>query len=246
MNRLLAIGFRRVGQWRFVGERLTYDIDDHGRLRNVLYAFVTGDQVRYVGKTIQALRTRLLGYCSPGAGQATNLRNHNNIRRLLSDGQAVTILALPDSGLLHYGQFHLNIAAALEDSLIAVIDPDWNCGRRTRENEETQVAELASASRDSGFHIRIGDTYFRNGFFNVPTDHSAQFGEHGQTIELFCGSDVEPVLATLSRSANANGTPRIYGHRALRDWFVHNDLCNKMLHVDVASPNAARLTPPSQ
>ena len=55
--------------------------------------------------------------------QSINARNHKNIRALLERGSAVEILALPDNGLLHYGQFHLNLAAALEDDLIRVIDP---------------------------------------------------------------------------------------------------------------------------
>ena len=38
------------------------------------------------------------------------------------------ILALPDNGLLHYGQFHVSLAAGLEDSIISVIAPPWNHG----------------------------------------------------------------------------------------------------------------------
>jgi hypothetical protein len=68
------------------------------------------------------------GYKTPTKTQTTNINNHRRIKDFLSLGVAVEILALPDSGLLHYGQFHLNLAAALEDAIIRVIDPEWNGG----------------------------------------------------------------------------------------------------------------------
>jgi hypothetical protein len=49
---------------------------------------------------------------------------------VLAAGAAVDIYALPDNGLLHYGRFHVNLAAGLEDDLIRVIDPPWNGGRK--------------------------------------------------------------------------------------------------------------------
>lgn len=36
------------------------------------------------------------------------------------------IHVLPDNGLLYYGGFHVNLAAGLEDSLVATIRPVWN------------------------------------------------------------------------------------------------------------------------
>ena len=38
----------------------------------------------------------------------------------------VEIYVLPDNGLMHYGGFHLNLAAGLEDSLIRDLEPPWN------------------------------------------------------------------------------------------------------------------------
>jgi len=33
---------------------------------------------------------------------------------------------LPDNGLLHFGDFHVNLAAGLEDSIIKTLNPLWN------------------------------------------------------------------------------------------------------------------------
>ena len=241
MNRLLEIGFRRVGRWSLVDDALAYHVDEHGRLRNILYAFVDGDQVLYIGKTVQALSSRLIGYRTPGAGQSTNIRNNANIKQLLQSGRDVAIYALPDSGLLHYGQFHLNLAAGLEDSLIAVIDPEWNGGRRTRESEETREARSVAERSGYAFPVKIGATYYREGFFNVPTYAESNFGADGQTIDIFCGHSPEPILGVISRTANSNGSPRIYGRRQLRNWFQTNITEGAPVHVDVLSPTSIRI-----
>jgi hypothetical protein len=55
----------------------------------------------------------MAGYKTPGGTQTTNRKNHWKIKQLLAEGVAVQIYALPDSGLLHYGKFRLNLAAAL-------------------------------------------------------------------------------------------------------------------------------------
>lgn len=243
MNRLLEIGFKRVGSWSLVNGALAFELDDHGRLRNILYAFVAGDQVKYIGKTLKALSTRLSGYRTPNADQSTNVRNNANIKGLLLAGQAVDILALPDSGLLHYGQFHLNLAAGLEDSLIAVIDPDWNGGRRTREADEAPAARpsLPEPEPEQTFPLKVGATYYEQGFFNVPVQASSLFGTHGQTIEILCGDNQDPILGTINRTANSNGTPRIMGRRHLRDWFHGAFAEGEAIHVEVLSPTSVHL-----
>jgi hypothetical protein len=47
---------------------------------------------------------------------------------LVAAGTSVEIHALPDNdnGLLYYGGIHVNLAAGLEDSLIAALKPSWN------------------------------------------------------------------------------------------------------------------------
>ena len=132
MNRLVEIGFEPAGHWKLIGsaEDLSLELFRHGSQRNILYAFVSDGEVKYVGKTVQPLRTRMNGYRYPGATQGTNIRNNARIKALLRDGAAVDILALPDNGLLHYGQFHVNLAAGLEDNIISVLKPEWNRGTK--------------------------------------------------------------------------------------------------------------------
>lgn len=129
MHRLYEIGFQRAGRWLLQGDELVLQLERLVDRQNVLYAFVSGETVKYVGKTTQALQRRMFGYQKPNQDQRTNWRNRLAIVDLLKQGQTVEILALADSGLLRYGAFHLNLAAGLEDSIIKTLNPEWNGGR---------------------------------------------------------------------------------------------------------------------
>lgn len=126
MKKLLEIGFRKVGLWNKTPSGIAYELEDCGDARNVLYSFICGQTVLYVDKTVQPLKKRMYGYQNPGPTQSTNIKGNQNISDLLSDGKQVDIFALPDNGLLHFGAFHINLAAGLEDSIVRVLKPVWN------------------------------------------------------------------------------------------------------------------------
>ena len=81
--------------------------------RNVLYAFVSNGEIKYIWKTTKSLKKRMYSYQNPGPTQSTNIKNNGYIKELLEANEAVDIFVLPDSGLLHYGWFHINLAAGL-------------------------------------------------------------------------------------------------------------------------------------
>jgi hypothetical protein len=140
MNRLLEIGFVHAGQWTLREDKeLEVSLMRHAAQRNILYAFVTEGIVKYVGKTTRTLAERMAGYQRPGPTQATNRKNNQRIRQCLEAGLGVEILALPDSGLLRYGTFHLNLAAGLEDDIIHTLDPEWNGGGERSDASEAEA-----------------------------------------------------------------------------------------------------------
>jgi hypothetical protein len=252
MNRLLEIGFEPAGHWILENDKLKCELTRHSTQKNVLYAFVCDGQVKYVGKSLRALAVRMAGYRTPSKTQTTNINNHRRIRELLSEGVAVEILALPDSGFLHYGQFHLNLAAALEDDIIRVIDPEWNGGSpehavnvsafATAESESQQEQERQPVTASLGtFSFILEPTYYRTGFFNVSVSAQKFLGADGETIELFLGTSEQPILGTINRRANANGTPRIMGGTGLRNWFKASAAVSANISVEVLSPTAIRL-----
>ena len=126
MDRLFKIGFRKAGEWVQNKSGIDYILDECGDDSNILYCFVSESTVLYVGKTVQSLKKRMYGYKRPGPTQSTNIKGNKNINKLLSEGKQVEIYALPDNGLLHFGDFHINLAAGLEDSIVKTLNPLWN------------------------------------------------------------------------------------------------------------------------
>lgn len=257
MNRLLDIGFVHAGRWSLAeGKELELSLMRHAAQRNILYAFVTDGIVKYVGKTTRTLAERMAGYQRPARTQTTNINNNLRIRQSLEAGLSVEILALPDSGLLHYGAFHINLAAGLEDDIIRTLDPEWNGGRvevvaPTKESEppptdyEEVNEALSSLPALRSFPLTLQPTYYRTGFFNIVVAHASELGADGDTIEIFLGNASQPVLGTINRRANNNRTPRIMGGTRVRDWF--QSTCREMdqLTVDVFSPVSIRIRVPA-
>jgi hypothetical protein len=132
MDRLLQIGFRDIGRWTLDGHDLRLQLDTLPSHRRALYAFAAESAVLYVGKTAGSLPTRLQAYVAPHQTQRTNVRNRAALLDLLRAGAKIRILGWIDPGLHRIGSFDLNLAAGLEDSIIAVLSPPWN-GARTAE-----------------------------------------------------------------------------------------------------------------
>lgn len=126
LKRLAIIGFRHVGEWGLDDGKVLLHLHDCESSSNILYCFVMDGKPVYVGKTIQSLRRRLYGYQNPGPTQSTNQRGNQKIRESLNESRSIEIYALPDHGLLNFGGFHLNLAAGLEDSIVAALRPAWN------------------------------------------------------------------------------------------------------------------------
>lgn len=126
MNRLLEIGFTNIGFWKLMDGKPVFELADLADAKNVIYAFVSNADVKYIGVTKKTLKKRMYGYQNPGPTQSTNKKNNRCITGLLLEDQTVDILALADNGLLRYGNFPINFAAGLEDGLIAELNPEWN------------------------------------------------------------------------------------------------------------------------
>lgn len=265
MNRLLEIGFQVVGQWQLVAGKLQIDIQRHGVQRNVLYAFVCDGDVKYVGKSTQTLRARMGGYLSPGPTSDTNKRVRQLILALLESGATVELYALPDNGLMHYGPFHLNLAAGLEDSIIRTLDPEWNMtvGRKrklaARDEEPADQEDVSGSPADetaaetaaaivpvvATFEFMLQPTYWKKGFFNGGIAASPLLGAGGDNIEIFFDDATSPIMGTINRSSTGNNSPRIFGGPELTRRFQTLPPSTQML-VEVLSPTSIRVRPSAE
>ncbi len=126
LERLKEIGFRRVGRWQLVSGQPAYALDSDESSCDLLYAFVSGREVLYVGKTTQQLRVRMHGYQRPEASQRTNVAGQANLSKHLGSGRGVDIYILCDDGTVQRGSFRVSLAAGLEDAIIRGLSPAWN------------------------------------------------------------------------------------------------------------------------
>lgn len=251
MNRLLSIGFVSVGHWTLNNDEIKFNLTTHHTTTNVLYSFISNGDIKYIGKTKMQLSQRMYGYQNPGPSQTTNIRVNSEIKTLLAADQPVDIFILADNGLLRYGDYRINLAAGLEDTLIYEINPDWNLSGRNLIPTDTD-SERQELSKDpksissiipviTTIEISLGQTYYNQGFFNIVKDHSHLIGADNTSIDIQLGKNAEKTIqGYINRTANRNGTPRIMGGSGLRHWFQNNFRINGNMKVDIISPNAIR------
>ncbi|WP_199911620.1 GIY-YIG nuclease family protein [Dongshaea marina] len=221
LNKITQIGFRKVGEWYLDNQKPQLNIHEEAESSNILYSFVVDGIPKYIGKTTQPLKKRMYGYLNPGATQSTNIRNHQNILDALTTNSSIELYVLPDHGLLHFGEFHLNLAAGLEDSLIAKLSPAWNGG------EPTETIK-----------IQLGDTYYNKGFFNIPVAYQEQFGADGEEIEIYLGYSKTRVKGYINRTANTNETPRIMGGKEMTSWLNNHFEQGDVIYIAIKSSHA--------
>ena len=261
MNRLIEIGFKLAGHWKLDGGYPVYDLTSHAETPNVLYSFVSSGEVKYIGKITQSLGKRMYGYQNPGPTQSTNIKNNSKIKEVLISGKTVDIYILPDTGLLRYGRFHINLAAGLEDSLVADLSPPWNGKSIKIESQDSQdnksrertveriidkpdrlsAGIIRTERHNTTFQFQLYKTYYNQGFFNVPIVYTNLFGRHQDRIKIYCGKNQDLIQGTINRSANQNGTPRIMGGMQLCRWFRENFKSNDTVNVEVLSPTSILL-----
>jgi hypothetical protein len=80
------MGFRKCGEWRLEQECIKCTLVVPAPAKNVLYAFISEEQVLYIGKTVGSLTKRMYYYQKPGPSQSTNKHCNSRIRDILASG----------------------------------------------------------------------------------------------------------------------------------------------------------------
>src|SRR5260370_38282648 len=93
----------------------------------------------------------------------------------------------------------------------------------------------------ASFELKLEDAYWSKGFFNVRVDHERFVTKTEGPFEIFLGDAPKPVIGRVSRSANQNATPRIYGNKALAEFFQSQYKPGDRVKVDITSPTAVRI-----
>lgn len=235
MNRLNKLGFKYAGEWSFDKGLLKIDLNEMKERKNVLYAFVVSGEVKYIGKTLQKLSQRMVGYKTPGKSQTTIIKNNSFIHDHLLKDEIVEIYVLPDNGMLSYGGYQLNLAAGLEDALIVSIDPPWN-GKQQKSQSKNIILE-ENKKENNQFIANVGKDHFKVGHFNVPKSHSLLFGNHDEEVLIHLSKHLT-ITGKINRTAQSKTkSPRIYGSKGLKEWYKTNNLLYKQILVTVLNEN---------
>ena len=123
---LSFLGFEKAGCWNISNDSIDFHLTKYQREKEVLYAFISDQNVLYIGKTGRTLRQRLYGYKNPGHSQQTNIKNHDRIKKSITNGSRIDIYVLKQKEDIEYKGIKLNLAAGLEDNLIRRLRPLWN------------------------------------------------------------------------------------------------------------------------
>jgi hypothetical protein len=91
------------------------------------------------------------------------------------------------------------------------------------------------------FNLRLGDTYWSTGFFNVSVDVERYLTTTDGPIDIFLGDEIKPLAGRISRTANRNATPRIFGNKPLADFFQRNFKRGDSVSVEIVSLEAIRI-----
>lgn len=256
---LQGVGFVWAAHWVTAGEHLAWQQGDPAdpeiraalSVDNALYAFATGDEVLYIGKTTRSLNKRLRDYCKPGARQRTNIKCNANIKAALGSGRAIDVLIFAPPSDLQFRGFEINLAGGLEDILIRRFDPPWN-GREKghvitesaaieaemAEAEERAPSSPTEASETGRFTITLGKTYYTQGIVNPEKAVDHLFGPtDGRLTVRF--SDGTPSVATrIDRRARRSGAVRLIGsNQAIADWFQKHFAPGDSVTAIIRGPN---------
>lgn len=144
---LIIIGLEDAASWKEADGKLRAVGDKAARWRwltaqlGALYAFCSGNEVLYIGRTTQTLSKRFLRY-QTGA-EAGQVRN-KSIRKMLAQGKEVRILVMPGRSPLSWESFPVDLAAGLEAALVKSFAPLWNKSKGGGLATESESAELSN------------------------------------------------------------------------------------------------------
>ena len=93
------------------------------------------------------------------------------------------------------------------------------------------------------FELTLHRTYYEKGFFNVPVACDGRVRSSEGEVELVLGASGK-ITGKVYRTANTNGTARIWGGVSLRDWFQRHFAQGAIVHVEFTSLSSIRLHHP--
>lgn len=235
---LSDLKFEKIGSWALEKSKLKLikgDKPSQFEIKDALYLFLDhkSKTIFYIGKTTQSLNKRFDGYIR-GKGKSTNARNNKDLKAHLIKNNQVDIWALLDDFPLVWGGYKINLAAGLEDALIAELKPIWNGGRS---ESEIDLGENNDTRSNHIFAVKLSDTYFNKGYINPGVKISPLLGEEGTTLKIKHGNHVIAECKIDRRANGASGAVRLSGGKKLVSFLQAHFNLNDVATFKVISKN---------
>ena len=91
------------------------------------------------------------------------------------------------------------------------------------------------------YPLTLHKTYYEKGFFNLGVSVDKYIRPTSGPIRIILGSSNRVLNGSVSREANLNGAPRIFGRVELRDWMSKNYSLKDKVTIEIISPNEVRI-----
>ncbi len=127
----------------------------------------------------------------------------------------------------------------------------WNADlsrARLRDVKNLTQAQLNMACIQEGlpmthptYELTLHKTYYEKGFFNLGVEIENYVTKDECPVSLLLGPQRQQIGGRVTRTANLNGTPRVFGGAKLRDWFFANFNTLDQVRVLVLSPTELQI-----
>jgi hypothetical protein len=94
------------------------------------------------------------------------------------------------------------------------------------------------------YELTLHKTYYKMGFFNLGVDVEQYIRKDEGPINILLGDAKKKIIGQVDRSANKNGTPRIFAGKELINWFQNNFNLKDKVQIDILSPKEIWLKTP--
>ncbi len=252
---LNKLGFIEAGEWIIGTNKSGLDLrlNKFNKEKHILYAFISNENIYYLGKTDRSLESRMNGYKNAGGTQLTNIRVRDAIIELLRNEKPVKILVLIDNFNYNHLGVKIRLAAGIEDNLIGILNPINNLRSKKinliQENntvnkvkkhlKNNEPLEIDEADTNS---FRISTNEVKNGRINFPKkliDYSL-LPEFGTKVTVYIGkASNESFQATMIDSGGGNA--RI-NNALLKKWHEDESLESQdSFTIDIINKNTFRI-----
>lgn len=259
MERLLELGFKKIGKWKIIDNKLIFEIDSFTKDSNIIVAFVQGEAVKFISLAEHSLEHLLI--------QLTNNENENKyssklISYLKEELQENNIEIYAMKNKKFFG-FVTKFSKEDINKIIQDFSPSWN-----KENLKDRVKDMLKRDRIAieksekeklkkeiknpgstehkpkkehpSYIFVLTKSYYERGFFNIKTSYSHLVSGDKVPINIILGPK-KTIIGRVSRTANTTKVARIIGNKPLRLWLEKNSGINKELRITFINKKKIKL-----